>query len=97
MLLVMHIVYSTVTMAAGGFLMAPMALCSGRPSARKLNAEWLIHSTMPLFIDPPERPVFRHCCGLPVMGRNSRAHFLTTKEQLKTTYVVVAAREDELV
>ena len=49
MLLVMHIVYSTVTMAAGGFLMAPMALCSGRPSARKLNAEWLKRSTLPLF------------------------------------------------
>jgi hypothetical protein len=49
MLLVMHMVYETTAMAAGGFLMAAMASCSGWPRVRKLNAEWLKRSTLPLF------------------------------------------------
>jgi len=35
--------------------------------------------------------VFRHCYDLPVIGRNFSGHFLTTKQQLKTTNVLVAA------
>jgi hypothetical protein len=91
MLLVMHMVYLTVAMATGGFGLASMASCRGRPDARTLNFERLNRATMLLFLKPSERPVFRHRCGFPVIGRNFCARFLTTKEQLKTTYDVVLA------